>query len=482
MHIILYVLDALRADHLGCYGYARDTSPNIDAIAKDGILFENCYTATTWTRPVAASLLTGVYPAVHQTRNRSEMFATSLLRLPALLGQAGFKTAGFTTMGNIAGNIGFNRGFDQYIDIYKSPEILRKRQRLDPVAAAMVHAQGEEIVLPLAEDINPYLLNWLDENSANDTFSFVWSIQPHVPYNAPPKYRKFSPKMLSRSNEGQQDDIRGANEGDRARLINLYDDEIVYNDACLGRIVNHLKTKKLYDDTAIFIIGDHGEAFYEHGVYFHGHAPYEEVVHVPLIVKLPKGVHAGARVKGLAALVDLLPTIAEVAKVELPADNRVQGKNLLPLAAGKTGSVRQYVFSDTQALDIHNRYLSVRDAQYKYIRVDRPKRDGRTLLTTIKHVFERGLLFHILLKPRHFLRTYFRRENELLFDLVADPFEQINLLRQQPAEANRLRLILDEWMQENERLAAGVSSLEDDISYEENEMLRQHLKELGYIE
>ncbi len=482
MHVIIYALDALRADHLGCYGYERPTSPVIDALARDGIVFENCFTATTWTRPVAASLLTGVYPGVHRTRSRGEMFSADIPRLPELLQKAAnFKTAAFITMGNIAGEIGFNRGFDQYHDLFRDPAILLKRRRLDAVAAAMLHARDEEMALPRAEDINAPLFDWLEAHPQANTFSFIWSIEPHVPYDPPPGYRRFASPERLRPNEGEQDDIRTAGAADRQRLMDLYDDEIAYNDACIGRIVDYLKTHALYDETLFIILGDHGEAFYEHDVYSHGHAPFDEVIHVPLILKLPGQAHAGARVAALAELIDVMPTVlAGVghAPATLTPAPFCQGHNLLPLVEGQT-AVREFVFSDTQALEVHNRYLSIRDTRWKYIQLQRPPRDRGTLLTTARHVVERRLLWKILRSPRHFWRNYFRAANEYLFDLSRDPQEQNNLIAANPAQADVLRQRLAEWVARNELLASNLGAAPQDMA--ENALLAQHLERLGYL-
>lgn len=482
MHVIIYVLDALRADHLGCYGYSRPTSPHIDALARDGIVFENCFTATTWTRPVAASLLSGVYPGVHRTRTRTEMFSAAIPRLPELLAQGGFRSAAFVTMGNIGRDIGFGRGFDEYHDLFRDPAILGQRRRLDAVAAAMLHARDEEMALPRAEDINPPLFRWLEAQGAASTFSFIWSIEPHVPYDPPPGYRRFAPPERIRPNEGEQDDIRAAGAADRQRLMALYDDEIAYNDACLGQITDYLKAHNLFDDTLFVVLGDHGEAFYEHEVYAHGHAPFDEVIHVPLIIKLPGQAQAGARVAALTELIDVLPTVLAGAGLDLATlspDHPCQGHNLLSLAAGQLEAVRDYVFSDTQALEVHNRYLSIRDMRWKYIQMQLPPRDRGTLLTTARHVIERRLVWKILRSPRHFLRNYFRPANAYLFDLSRDPQEQHNLIEAQPTQADALRQQLAEWVTHNELLASNTSVAPQDI--EENDLLAQHLERLGYL-
>jgi arylsulfatase A-like enzyme len=480
MHIILYVLDALRADHLGCYGYERETSPHVDALARDGVVFDNCFTVSTWTRPVAASILTGAYPSVHQTRSRYDMFSTSLARLPEVLRASGFKTAAFSAMGNVGSEIGFGRGFDHNHDLFLDPAILSKRRRLDAAKEGLMHAPLEAIALPRAEDINDYLFPWLEAQRGADTFSFVWSIETHVPYTPPDEFRRFSSRS-TRANEGERADIRSAGAADRQRLMNLYDDMIYYNDFCLGQIVGRLKALDIYDDALIVVVGDHGDAFFEHGFYTHGHAPYEELIHVPMIMKFPGARHAGRRVEDLVELIDIFPTIATVARVRpgTAGSSHVQGRDLVPAVAGEGDGSREYVFSETQSLEFHNHYLSARSLEWKYIERQRPKRDRRTLVSVVKHVVGRRMLVDIVRHPRHFLRSYFRGSNQHLFHLKTDPGETRNLAAERPDLVQQFRRVLDAWQQRNALLAQEVGG--SPYSYEESEAMQRHLEELGYL-
>ncbi len=480
MHIILYVLDALRADHIGCYGYERDITPNIDRLARKGVIFENCFTSTTWTRPVAASLLTGAYPAVHKTRFRENMFSVDLKRLPEMLQEAGFKTAAFNTMGNIAGEIGFNRGFDHYFDLFREPALIARRQKLNAAREGLLHTAETEIALPLAEDINDYLLPWLAEHREANTFSFVWSIETHEPYGAPEPFRHYA-GAVRRSGEGESDDIRSAGKADRDRLRNLYDDGIFYNDHCLGLLFKELQRLGIYDETLFIILGDHGEAFYEHGFYTHGHPPYEELIHVPLIMKFPGGQFAGKQEVGMVELIDVAPTITAVATPHQFSETNhfIQGKNLLPLLKNDCEQVRTYSFSDTQSLAIHNQYLSVRSQMWKYIQIRQPQRNRQTLFTTVQHVLARGLLWDILRRPRHFWRSYFRSSNEYLFDLQNDPAEEHNCITEYPEIAQQLGQVLEQWLEQNQRLSQQLG--DEPLTHYESEALQKHLEKLGYL-
>ena len=264
--------------------------------------------------------------------------------------------------------------------------------------------------------------------------------------------------------------------------MNLYDDEIAYNDYCFGALVDHTRKLGVYNDTLFIIIGDHGEAFYEHGVYSHGHTPFEEVIHVPMVMKFPQNQYQGTRVKSLVTLVDIFPTVTGVGGVTIEEKTLsfLQGQNLIPLLTGELTQARAHVFSDTQILDVHNRYLSVRGDRWKYIRVQRPGKDKKqTLLRAVRHVLGKGLLWDVIRSPRHFLRNYFRTPGGYLFDLMSDPFEQHNLVTTQLDVTEEMQRLLNTWELENEKLASeNRMTLQD---YEESDVLQKHLEKLGYL-
>jgi arylsulfatase A-like enzyme len=479
MHVILYVLDALRADHLSCYGYERLTSPHIDSLARDGVIFTNCFTSTTWTRPVAASLLTGTYPGVHLTRTRYEKFSSHLASMPEIFAAGGFETAAFNCMGNLASEIGFNRGFDTYLDLFREPNILEKRRNMS-ASDIIVNSDAENIALPLAEDVNKYFFDWLEKKKTANTFSFIWTIDTHEPYQPLNEFRRYS-KPTKVSNEGDTDDIRRATAKDRQRLIDLYDDEIYYNDNWIGEIIHFLREKGIYEEALFVVTGDHGEAFYDHGVYSHGHMPYDEIIRVPLIIKFPSNRYSDREIGGLVELIDIFPTLISYAGLDskIPPDTQVQGEDLLPLVEGSCEEVRDFCYSDTQTVSYHNRYLSVRGKKWKYIKLQKPLRNRDTINRTLRHIILRGLLINILRSPRHFFRNFFQSADEFLFDLELDPGEKDNLYSSNHELVDHFRDILNQWILDNESNVdqSGFSPL----SFEESELLQRHLEELGYM-
>ena len=333
----------------------------------------------------------------------------------------------------------------------------------------------------MAEDINEFLFTWLYEHELENTFSFVWAIDTHEPYNPPYGFRRFSTSSPTKPDEGGTSDIRSAGAEDQQRLIDLYDDELIYNDHCLGEMVTFLKEKKLYDDTMLIVLGDHGEAFYEHGVYSHGHAPFEEIIHVPLIIKFPQRKYVGKRVAGLVELIDIFPTV--VATVEEPTNESesltMQGYNLLPLIDGRADQVRDYAFSETRTLAIHNRYLSARGMHWKYIRMEKPSRNTGTILKTLQHVFKQKIVSAILRSPGHFVKNYFSRSNEWLFDLGNNLEEQENLIYKESQKADLMRKALDEWLCKNDILSKKIENAS--VQIEESLILQKHLEKLRYL-
>jgi arylsulfatase A-like enzyme len=386
-------------------------------------------------------------------------------------------------MGNVAGSMGFDRGFDAYYDIFLDPDVLSRRHRLDAAQEGVGDFVQGEVALPRAEDINDRLFSWLAENRSLDTFSFVWSIETHDPYSAPEPFRLFARPADGRPlrSAGQRSDLRSAGPADRQRLIDRYDEEIAYSDHCIGRIVRHLRSQSLYDDTLFIVTADHGEAFHEHGTYGHGHAPYDEVIRVPLIIRFPEGVYAGRREGSLVELIDILPTLLDVAAplAGTTSARFVQGQTVIPLLAGRTARTHNLVFSDTQKSAYENRYLSARSSRWKYFKVVKPEKRGRALFDAFRDVVRRGQFGSVLRSPGHFLRASFHGRNEHLYDLQSDPGEQQNLAQRLPGKTGEYRAALEEWLATNEALAAQVETLP--YRYGESEMVQQHLQRLGYL-
>ncbi len=309
-NLLVYLIDTLRADHLSCYGYERETSPHIDALADDGVLFERAYSQAPWTRPSIATLMTGLLYSFHGAGKTSGL-APELLTLPELLHQAEYNTAAFIANAQIHGlGLNFVQGFQSFTAVDENAGQSRAGEVLDQVYP------------------------WLDANGDTPFFLYVHTIDPHAKYDPPAETAgtfnkgyegKLNPKVTgSRSLEA----LMPLSDTDVQYVIDLYDEEILYNDLEFGRLVQKLKDLGLYEDTAILVISDHGEEFGEHGQFGHGGRLWDTLLQVPMVLKLPGEDRArGIRVEDPVRLMDVYPTLASMLDAPFPAGT-CQGTDL----------------------------------------------------------------------------------------------------------------------------------------------------------
>jgi arylsulfatase A-like enzyme len=303
-NVLLFVIDTLRLDHLSCYGYGRFTSPYLDALAQDGVQFDQLMPPSSWTRPSMASLFTSTYPNVHGANDRPDVMRSGLDSLSGALGEAGYMTWGYVSNVNLLPNWGFGSTFDRYTDVNSmQPEIQEDSQQVDLALKALDYLHG-----------SPWYL-------------YVHAMGPHDPYAPTPPYdRQFQTDPMP-------DDPEAAA---RRKVIDLYDGEIAYTDSQLGRLITALKEFDEYDNTLIVVLSDHGEEFWDHGGEKHGHTLYEEQLRVPFVVKFPNQAHAGKRLSGLVEMVDVAPTILDA--LALPTPEGFQGHSLLPYVDAEAGA------------------------------------------------------------------------------------------------------------------------------------------------
>ncbi|MEO1083235.1 MAG: sulfatase, partial [Acidobacteriota bacterium] len=314
---VVYLIDTLRADHLGAYGYPRNTSPHLDRFAaEEAVLFENSQAQTSWTRASVASMLTGLWSQLHGALDDPDMLAEELVTLPERLQEAGYLTAGFVSNGNAADNFGFDQGFEHFEYLNQ----LNDGQRL-----------------ARAHQLNDAVYAFLDAHKDDPRPLFLWihTIDPHAPYMAPePFHSQFSdrPRDLEDGSIqrliAMQTSVEPVPQAEIDHLIDLYDAEIAANDAAFGDLLDQLRARGLYDQTAIAVLSDHGEEFFEHGGLQHGRTLHSDQLDTPLIVRVP-GMATGLRRTETAEHVDLAPTFIELAGA--PPLEKTQGQSLLPL-------------------------------------------------------------------------------------------------------------------------------------------------------
>jgi arylsulfatase A-like enzyme len=326
--IVVILIDTLRADHLGCYGYERLTSPNIDRLAAGATLFENAIAQGSWTKPSVASIFTSLFPSVHATgsgtRLRRKVDGDRLVMVPAgddapaTTGQLpmavftmaeAFREARYRTVGLVANSLvgpedGYGQGFERYTTI--------DDVGLTAEARRWIASQGER----------PFLL-------------YLHYMAPHAPYEPPREFDRFrrTGSSFQIHNSATKDSINFTrtlrpSDDDLRSLVDRYDGEILRADALVGEILTTLADVKRLDRTIIVVTSDHGEEFMEHGMVWHESIHlYEELVRVPLIASVP-GARAGLRVSAPVMLIDLAPTLLDLALVPVPEE--MQGRSFAP--------------------------------------------------------------------------------------------------------------------------------------------------------
>ena len=292
--LILISIDCLRADHVGAYGYDRPTTPAIDAFAEHAVLFENAVSVSSWTLPTHMSMLTGLMPTEHGL-SRASKRAPSTPYLPEILAREGYETLGIVSGLYLSPTFGYEQGFDVFRALIEEP------------AEELVAAARE---LLLADPRRP-------------RFLFLHLFDAHWKYLPPSEYLERAggrPPDISRLQNVVIQEREPSGPEEIAQLKTLYDAEVAYVDDHLGRFFDALKSAGIYDDALIVVTADHGEGFYEHGLWQHSEIIYDEVTRVPLLFKPPGGA-VGRRVSGLVSQIGIFPTFLEVIGHESPFDH-----------------------------------------------------------------------------------------------------------------------------------------------------------------
>lgn len=325
-NVLLVTVDTLRADHLSCYGYSRETSPRLDALANDGVVFEQAMAPSSWTVPSTGTLLTGLYSYTHGLYDETHWYL-----LPGVTTLAeSFRQAGISTVSAIA-----------------NPLVNRENESTAGFESLLFLPDNQ------AAQVNRAFLSWLDEHPGERFFAYVHYMDPHEPYASPGEsYRAFGAPEgdavarskalkdeLQRLMEAKNGGIRSIHDLDddyRAmldELVDLYDAEIAYWDEQFGRLLDALRQRDLLEDTIIVVTSDHGEEFADHGMLEHGRTLHREVLHVPMVIA-HSGQPAGRR-RGLVGLIDLAPTLIDLAGLAPPeAGPPFAGSNLFGLRSG----------------------------------------------------------------------------------------------------------------------------------------------------
>jgi len=396
-NVIVVTLDTTRADCLSCYGAPSVRTPTIDALAARGVLFKKCYTQTPLTLPSHTTLMTGTLPLFHGVRdNGAYIVPQKLVTMAELLKGQGYETGAFIGAWVLDSKWGLNQGFDTYFDQFD----LRK----------FAIASFDTVRRP-ANEVLDAALPWLEAHKGGPFFAWIHLYDAHSPYDPPPSFAAQYP--------------------DRPYL-----GAIAFMDSELQRLSDLLDRNGLLEDSIVIIAGDHGESLGEHRELTHGFFIYQAVLHVPLIVLAPIPKSAGTTAGEPVGLVDILPTVCELAGLAVPPE--VQGKSLAPLLHGRGRSDVPLVYSETYYPLVHYGWSDLKGVQ-----------DGR---------------YKLILAP----------EPEL-YDIVADPAEEKNLVYLQKDVFQGLKARAEAIID-----AAGRNAYETDPSKIDAET-RERLAALGYL-
>ena len=421
-NVVFVILDAARAKSFSAYGSPRPTTPEIDALARDGVLLENAFTPAVYTLGAMSSVWTSQYPDRHHSAvSFSARLPKDRLTLAEMLTARGVHTAGFVANAVAGSAFGFDHGFAEFHEVFRE-----------------LGSRGDvfQRVVP----------DWLRRNKDRRFFLYLHFREPHFPYDPEPPFdTRFGPdEPIPKAIRRDQAWITEVNQGrrplsaeEREHLGRLYDGNLAFADQEVGALVRAVGEAGLQERTVFVVTADHGEALFEHGWIGHNVQLHEESIHIPLVIGLPSGRGPrGLRVSAPVDLLDLAPTFADIfgLRGQGGSDREFQGRSLLPVMAGAPG--KPIVLSRT--VWDRPRY-ALRDERYKF-------------------VFET------------------RTGASSLFDLVADPAETTDLAGRDPVRAAYYRESLHTWMR---TLARGARS-----DGEEARLTREqceNLRALGYI-
>src|SRR5579864_1950994 len=396
--VILITIDTLRADHLGCYGDKDIRTPNIDGLAAAGTRFANAFSAVPVTLPSHTTIMTGTYPVYTGMHDFSgNKLSPNVPTLASVLRNHGYATGAVIGAEVLDSRFGLNSGFDFYYDHFN--------------VRSLREADLDETERP-GNEVMDLALDWLKQNQQHPFFIWIHLYDPHYPYHPPAPY-----------SEEYRD--------------HLYDGEIAFADAQVGRLIQFLKQNKLYDGSLLALTGDHGEGLGEHGEKTHGFFIYNSTMHVPLIFKLPGAaqIQMHRQIASPAILVDIMPTILDALHITAPAD--VQGHSLLPVLQGKKTAVASDIYGESFLPRLHFNWSELRSIEIGNLHfIDAPKPE--------------------------------------MYDLSADPHELHNLYGQKSALASEYQRKLAETVTRysSDRSTAQKTGLDPE--------LLERLKSLGY--
>jgi arylsulfatase A-like enzyme len=456
-NILLIVVDTLRSDFISAYGFPHPITPNIDALAHEGVVYENAISPSPWTTPSHASLFTGQYPSRNGVDGRNILLDPASKTLAAELSRSGFQTAGFINNVYIRRQTGLGRGFQQYEEFWGRNEcssimllVEFMREKFNP--------REDTGAMETRKAMNDWLHH--DWTGKHPFFLFVHLMEPHAPYGTPAsKVQKFlppgvTPQQAAKVNQDPEIFISGQlkmTPHDFEILTALYQNDINYVDSVIGGIIQDLRQRNLLDNTLVIFTSDHGEHFGDHGLMSHELSLYDVLLHVPMIIRFPNGRNSGTRIKETVQTIDIFPSILHFLKSESKLD--LQGFSLLPDFFERKN--HPYAFSE---------YNNLRAAD---------KMERRFPNLPSSPPWRKKVLKSVRSADWKFIwATDGTRE---LYSIQNDPYEKLNLAPSNPEEVKKMQGILGKWS----------TSFKPSSFYKNEEISREALDELrslGYVQ
>lgn len=336
-NVILITLDTVRADRMGFLGSKLGLTPQLDALASQGVVFDHAYSQAPITPVSHATILTGTFPQYHGIRNFGDRLPPTVPFLPDILHGQGYHTGAFVGSIILDPKNGFASGFERGFDVYNAGF---HRQKTGERREASMQRRGEVTL--------GYVLEWVGQQKSGPFFLWFHLWDAHDPYNPPEPFRSRFPNAP-------------------------YNGGIAYVDATVGKLLDYLRSQGLYDNSLIAVAADHGESLGEHGELTHSIFLYDSTIHVPLLLKLPGNRSAGQRVSATASLVDLAPTLIDSLGQTPPQS--MQGRSLLPLIGNPHPESRSSVATGDHSERSFgwSALVSLRSANQLYVRAPRPE-------------------------------------------------------------------------------------------------------------
>ena len=496
-NVVFIIIDALRARNLSCYGYPKQTTPNIDALARKGVLFEDAFSCTNSTDSSLTSIFSGKYPINHGIVGHGMRLGEEQLKRIAGISflHEILKSHGYVTLAVDWLKRWHERNYDVYYDPYhgqRDPHGIYKRVTstykilkhigviLRFLKMGRIYRKGRRMLNYgcEAEGITNIAVKLIEDNPSSNFFIFLHYWDTHTQtvksdtsmlYNSPRPYAEKFYRHRENSDDQSIEEMISQiqNERRRAYLMKLigeapnmdyvlaqYDGAIAHVDHEVGKLIDFIESNNMSDETLIVLTSDHGESLTEHGIFFDHHGLYDVSIHVPLVLKGP-GLPEGKKIRGLVQHVDVVPTILDILNIPISDKKAFDGRSLLPLIKGEEKQVHSAIFVEEA---YYQRKRAVRTSRHKYIRA----LSKETAMCRCCQSIHGGL--------------------EELYDLSKDPQETQNIVKEEPEVKKKLRKTLSRWTESFKHVEM-EEKLEERYapSSEEEKEVMERLRKLGYF-